>query len=213
MPRGDDLDQLISRAQGGDVRAFETLLASHLGLVRRFARAFARHEADADDLAQEALLKVYRSIKLFRYQSAFSSWLYAVVRNVFLDAVRSRRGRESELEEALEDGHTKDLAGADTPHEALARSQERDRLWAALRQVPEEFRTALVLFDIEGCSYDELAAVENVPVGTVKSRLSRGRAHLRRLLGEQETSGAAESSPAAGTSSAAAPSNPSRRGS
>ena len=90
MPRGDDLDALIARAQDGDVRAFEELLASHLPQVRRFARAFAVSEPDADDLAQEALIKAYKSLRLFRYQSAFSSWLYAIVRNAFLDAARSR---------------------------------------------------------------------------------------------------------------------------
>jgi len=82
---GEDLDALIKRAQEGDVRAFEALLAGHLPRVRRFARAFSSSDTDADDLAQEALLKVYRSLKLFRYQAAFSTWLYAVVRNVFLD--------------------------------------------------------------------------------------------------------------------------------
>src|SRR5262249_26210519 len=87
--------------------------------------------------------------------------------------------------------------------EALVREEERQRLWNALRQVPEEFRTALVLFDIEGHTYDELAAIEGVPVGTVKSRLFRGRALLRKLLGEPEeeesgTSAANVSSKASG---------------
>jgi RNA polymerase sigma-70 factor (ECF subfamily) len=183
VPSGRDLDALIARAQGGDVRAFEALLAGQLPQVRRFARAFARSDTDADDLAQEALLKVYRSLRLFRYQSAFSTWLYAVVRNVFLDAARSRAHRARE--DPLRAEHS-EVAGAAPPDERLHREQERRRLWDALRQVPEEFRSALVLFDIEGHSYDEVAAIEEVPVGTIKSRLSRGRAHLRRLLGEPE---------------------------
>jgi len=184
VPRGDDLDALIARAQDGDVRAFESLLTAHLPQVRRFARAFASSEADADDLAQEALLKVYKSVRLFKYQSAFSSWLYAVVRNVFLDAARSRRGRERAVEEPLEPSHTSGLSSSGAPDEELVSAQERERLWSALRRVGPEFRTALVLFDLEGCSYDEVAAIEGVPVGTVKSRLSRGRAQLRSLLGE-----------------------------
>lgn len=186
VPSGADIDLLIEQAQDGDVHAFEKLLAEHLPRVRRFARGFAGSDSDADDLAQEALIKVYKSLRLFRYQSAFSTWLYAVVRNVFLDATKSRAGRERSREESLQPGHTRDLAGGAPADERLDREEERERLWQALRQVPPEFRTALVLFDIEGRTYDEVAAIENVPVGTVKSRLSRGRSHLRRLLGERE---------------------------
>ena len=202
MPRGDELDALIGRAQQGDVRAFEELLEGHLGLVRRFARAFAPEQADADDLAQEALIKVHKSLRLFRYQSAFSSWLYAVVRSVFLDSVRSRRGRERTLEEPLKPGGATELPGGDRPDEGWDREEERKRLWRALRQISVEFRGALVLFDIEGCTYDEVAAIEGVPVGTVKSRLSRGRAQLKELLGEAE-----EAVPAAEGTSRAAPSS------
>ncbi len=181
----EDLDALVTRAQEGDVRAFEKLIASHLGEVRRFARAFARCETDADDLAQEALIKTYKSIRTFRYQSAFSTWLYAVVRSVFLDYVKSRAGRERLRAVSLVPEHTRYLAGGVVADEALAHEEERERVWLALRQVPVEFRTALVLFDIEGRSYDEIASIERIPVGTVRSRLSRGRAHLKRLLGEE----------------------------
>jgi RNA polymerase sigma-70 factor (ECF subfamily) len=83
----EELDALVARAQEGDVRAFEALVAAHLPQVRRFARAFASEGADADDLAQEALLRVYRNLRSFRYQAAFSSWLYALVRNTFLVSV------------------------------------------------------------------------------------------------------------------------------
>jgi RNA polymerase sigma-70 factor (ECF subfamily) len=212
VARGEDIDLLIEKAQDGDVRAFETLLAGHLPTVRRFALGFAASPADADDLAQEALLKVYKSLRLFRYQSAFSTWLYAVVRNVFLDATKSRAGKERSMEESLAPGHTRDLAGGDPADERLDREEERERLWRALREVPAEFRTALVLFDIEGKTYDEVAAIENVPVGTVKSRLSRGRSHLRRLLGEAEETEGSDTPAEPGTSTVVPSSNFTRRG-
>jgi RNA polymerase sigma-70 factor (ECF subfamily) len=193
---GEDLDALIKRAQEGDVRAFEALLAGHLPRVRRFARAFSNSDTDADDLAQEALLKVYRSLKLFRYQAAFSTWLYAVVRNVFLDGARSRSRRDRRREDPLEPEHGQVAGETTAADERIGREQERRRLWRALRQVPEEYRSAMVLFDIEGHSYDEVAAIEGVPVGTVKSRLSRGRAHLRRILGEPEDEPGTEEEPA-----------------
>jgi len=187
------LDELVERAQAGDVRAFEALVEGQLPRIRRYARAWAAAEHDADDLAQEALVRVYRSLRSFRWQSAFSTWLFAVVRSAFLDAAKGRAGTRRALEEPLQDHHG-DLEGGHRPDEALDAAEDRRRVWSALREVPAEFRSAVVLFDIEGLTYDEVASIEGVPVGTVKSRLSRGRAHLRRLLGpgaEEAPSGAA----------------------
>jgi RNA polymerase sigma-70 factor (ECF subfamily) len=187
----EEVEELVRRAQAGDVRAFETLVAAHLPLVRRFARAFSRNDDEASDLAQEALVKVYRSIRSYRFQSAFSTWLYAIVRNVFLDGARSRIGKERAAEQALEPRHIEGQPVTDVDVDALRadhrleREEERRRVWAALEVVPPEFRATLVLFDIEGLSYDEVAAIERVPLGTVKSRLSRGRNHLRRVLESQ----------------------------
>ena len=184
MPDGGQLEALIGRAQQGDVRAFEQLIAAQLPQIRRYALAFARSEADAADLAQEALVKAYTSVRAFRFQSSFSSWLYAIVHNVFLDHVRSRRGKERALEEPLDPARHERGSEAPAADEQLAREEERRRLWAAIRQVPVDLRSALVLFDIEGHSYDEIAAIEGVPVGTVKSRLFRGREALRKVLGQ-----------------------------
>ena len=212
MQRGEELDALIAKAQAGDVRAFEALLAGHLPLLRRYARGFARSAAEADDLTQDALLKVYKSLRLFRYQSAFSSWVYAIVRNVVLDAARSRRGKESAQEEALQPSHLRGLPSGDRPDDELDRARERERLWRALRQVPIEYRSALLLFDLEGCSYDEIAAIEGIRVGTVKSRLSRGRAALRALLAEPGEPAPAADPAEAGTLAATSSSNGPRSG-
>jgi RNA polymerase sigma-70 factor (ECF subfamily) len=182
LAENDPLRALIAEAQDGNVRAFELLISAHLPQVRRFARAFAASDADVDDLTQEALVKVYKSLRSFRFQAGFKTWLYAVVRNVFFDAARSRAGRERSLEEPLETDHTQAPSGTEPADEGLAREEERQRLWRALRQLPPEFRTAVVLFDVEGHSYEEVAAIEDVPMGTIKSRLSRGRALLRTLL-------------------------------
>ncbi len=187
MPDGEEIAQLVRQAQGGDIRAFEQLISAHIPQVRRFAQAFAHDEGDAADLAQEALVKVYRSIASYRFQSAFSTWLYAIIRNVFLDHARSRAGKERSLELPFDIKHVEGTRPADADDMARAdvqieRHQERRRVWNALGQVQTEFRTTLVLFDIEGLTYEEVAAIESVPLGTVKSRLSRGREQLRRLL-------------------------------
>lgn len=187
MADGDEISRLVLRAQKGDIRAFEELVGAHIAQVRRFAQAFARDDSDAADLAQDALVKVYRSIGSYRFQSAFSTWLYAIIRNVFLDGARSRAGKERALELPFDVRHiditrpsaAEDMARADAQ---IEREQERQRVWRALAEVQAEFRATLVLFDIEGLTYEEVAAIEGVPLGTVKSRLSRGREQLRRLL-------------------------------
>jgi len=180
-----DLEAKIAAAKDGDVRAFESVIAGHLPQVRRFARAFAPTESDADDLAQEALVKVYRSLASFRFQSAFSTWVYSVVRNAFLDFAKSRAARERLAQEPLEMEHER-IEGGASPDEGISAEHERRRLWRALRQIPAEFRSAIVLFEIEGHSCEEVASIERVAVGTVKSRLSRGRALLREALGGAE---------------------------
>jgi RNA polymerase sigma-70 factor, ECF subfamily len=173
---------LLERAKQGDLRAFEQLLAEHVPRVRRFARAMSRNDADADDLAQEALLKAYLALRSYRFQAAFSTWLYRVVRNAFLDHARAAGTRHGAHNRTL--GAEDELAAdpAPAPDDLLARDQLRAQVWDALRDLPLEFRTALVLFDLEGLSHEEVAAVEGVALGTVKSRLSRGRAQLRALL-------------------------------
>ncbi|HSZ83016.1 MAG TPA: sigma-70 family RNA polymerase sigma factor [Polyangia bacterium] len=185
--KSEDVEELARRAQQGDVAAFERLIAEHIPLVRRFARAFTRSHEAAADLAQDALLKVYRSIGGYRFQSSFSTWLYAIVRNVYLDDTRSRAGRDRAAERPLEPGglDADPTADAEAPRadRRLEREELRRQVWDALGNIPSDFRSTLVLYDIEGLTYEEIAAIEHSPLGTVKSRLSRGREHLRRALG------------------------------
>jgi RNA polymerase sigma-70 factor (ECF subfamily) len=184
------VEELVRRAQQGDVAAFERLITDHLPLVRRFARAFARSHAAAADLAQDALLKVYRSIGSYRFQSSFSTWLYAIVRNVYLDETRSRAARDRAAERPLDlrAVDAEPTADADAPRadHRLEREEVRRRVWDALGAVPPEFRATLVLYELEGLTYEEIAAIERAPLGTVKSRLARGREHLRQTLGGRE---------------------------
>src|SRR6185295_11484832 len=124
----EEEEALVRAAQGGHTRAFERLIATHIPQVRRFARAFAHTDPEADDLAQEALVKVYRSIGGFRFQSSFTTWLFAVVRNTFLDIRKSRAQQERAAEEPLGPRH---LGGAveATAETALLAEERRARLW------------------------------------------------------------------------------------
>jgi RNA polymerase sigma-70 factor (ECF subfamily) len=180
-------DELIRRAQDGDVHAFEMLVEAQIPRLRRFARSFAHNDADADDLAQEALIKVYRSLRSYRFESAFTTWLYRVTKNCFMDAQRAAdsRARATDRLSASAPPQTP----VDRPDELLRKAEERQRLWAAIARVPPEFRTAIVLCDVEGFGIGEVAQIEKIPEGTVKSRLHRGRAQLARLLQDPATAG------------------------
>lgn len=136
---------------------------------------------DADDIAQEALLKAFRAFATFDGRSSLSTWLYTVARTTAIDWHRSRLGQAGQRENPLPSGHPAPLVQQD---EACSQQQECDRLWQAIQRLDARNRVPLVLFEVEGLSYDEIAALEGVPVGTIRSRLSRARAELREQLAE-----------------------------
>lgn len=181
MPSPAEPSSLIARAKQGDVRAFEQLIAEHVPRVRRFARSMCADAAEADDLAQDALLKAYQSLGSYGFQSAFSTWLFRIVRNAFIDNRRSAHAKRRAHTDVLEGDGIADET-SDTPDTGLLRDELRAQLWDALRALPIEYRSTVLLFDVEGLSQEEVAAIEGVAVGTVKSRLSRGRAQLREAL-------------------------------
>jgi RNA polymerase sigma-70 factor, ECF subfamily len=180
-----ELAGLVERAREGDVVAFEKLIGKYQSKVYTFAFAFTGSPDLAQDLAQEALVKVYRSLGSFRFQSAFSTWLYSIVKNTYLDALKSRAGRERALEEPLTDREVGALHEAASAEERLLAKESRHALLKALRQVPVAYRTVVALADVQGLGYEEIAGALEVPVGTVKSRLKRGRDALKDALFRQ----------------------------
>lgn len=173
---------LIERALQGDVSAFERLIAEHQAKVFTFAMAFSGDRERAKDLAQEALVKVYRSLGSFRFQSSFTTWLYSIVKNTYLDAIKSRAGRELELEAPLDSIDRERLVEEESAEDRLLAKESRHALLAAIRQVPVPFRAVLMLADVHGFGYGEVARALGLPLGTVKSRLKRGRDALREVL-------------------------------
>jgi RNA polymerase sigma-70 factor (ECF subfamily) len=175
-----EVSALVARAVEGDVAAFERLVAEFQGKVYGFALTFTPDRDEAADLAQEALVKVYRAIGSFRFQCAFSTWLFQIVKNTFLDAAKSRAWRERALAAPIEEGG--ELAESAMAEEGLLREEDRRALARALERVPMRYRMVVVMFDVQGFSYDEIAQILDVPVGTVKSRLKRGRDALREAI-------------------------------
>lgn len=170
--------------------AFERDVLALLPDVARFARSLARDAADADDLTQETILQAYRGYHTFRPGSDVRRWLFTICRNAFLrmrarDArlVETPHGEDAELEAlAAARGH----AAAERRGEAalLDRIELGPAIRAAMDALPPAFRVAVALVDVEGLSYEEAAAVEAVPIGTVRSRLFRGRRLLQERLFE-----------------------------
>jgi RNA polymerase sigma-70 factor (ECF subfamily) len=172
-------DELVLRAQRGDRAALDTLLDRHADRVHALCRRVIAHPEDALDATQEALIAVARGITRFDRRSAFTTWLYRVATNAALDELRRARRRpepvdDARVERAAPEPHLDTLVG------------DRIDVDAALRTVPADFRVAVVLRDLCDLDYAEIGTVLDLPPGTVRSRISRGRALLAEALGNPE---------------------------
>jgi RNA polymerase sigma-70 factor, ECF subfamily len=180
---------LVARASRGDVEAFRQLVLEHSGLVYRVAHRMLGRE-DAQDASQEVWVRVWRYIGTFREDSAFTTWLHRITVNTCL-SLRQREARRKEREYSGDEmPYLPEPSGGDADPEAAALgSERREELKVALRQVREEHRAALVLRHMEGLSYAEIAAVLEVPDGTAKGWVSRGRAAMLIALTQEPVPG------------------------
>jgi RNA polymerase sigma-70 factor (ECF subfamily) len=173
-------DRALARAAAnGDRAALDTLLDRHADRVHALCRRVLVHPEDALDATQEALIAIARGISTFDGRSAFTTWLYRVATNAALDELRRRRRRPLPVDELPEPA-----SGASAMEDQVGARLDVD---AALEQVPEEFRVAVVLRDLCDLDYAEIAAALDIPPGTVRSRIARGRAALTELLGNRPT--------------------------
>lgn len=179
---------LLRRCQDKDKSAFEELVLKYQDKVYSTAFHLLGNEADAFDASQEAFLKAYQSIKNFRGDSSFSTWIYRIVTNVCLDELR-RRGRRRfiSIDGGDEDIPREIADEAAGPEEIALKNADRAELLRALSTLGAKHRAVLVLRDIKGLTYEEISGVLKCSVGTVKSRLFRARAALaKRFSGEGE---------------------------
>lgn len=178
---------LIQRCAAGEQSACTELVASHERMVYTLAFHLLNDRDEALDLSQEVFLRVFRTLPSFRGQSALRTWIYRIVINQARNRQRwwrrRRRADQIQLEHhVLEHGDLRAPADADSPHRALARKELAAKLWTALDALPFDQRTVVVLREIDGLSYEEIADSLDVAIGTVKSRLTRARQTLRRQL-------------------------------
>jgi RNA polymerase sigma-70 factor (ECF subfamily) len=181
-PRRDDR-QLVAAAQAGDRQALEALLSRHYDRVHAVCRRIAGSSRDADDAAQEAMIGIVRGLPRFDGRSQFSTWVYRIATNAALDELR-RRKRRPGLAVVDDEGRQPDVADP-LAERTVEASVDRLTIDAALDALPEDFRVAVVLRDVADLDYGEIAEAVGVPVGTVKSRIARGRSQLATALGNR----------------------------
>ncbi len=221
-PGPADVDErvLIERCRAGDVAAFEPLVEKYRQRVWRLAFQVLRDREEAWDCAQDAFVRAFQSLASFRGQSAFYTWLFRIAMNVATDRLRARgaqaRAFGTQPVPAEEWERTASDPGA-RPDQAAVGAEQRLRIRRALDTLPPNARTIIMLSDVEGLSYREIASVLNCPIGTVMSRLHNARKRLRSALGPMllvlvcltvALAGAAVWSPASGQAPAPAPSVP-----
>ncbi len=184
--------ELIMRSQKGDIEAFEELISLHQQQVFTMAYRFMGNYEDASDLAQEALLRAYKSIDKFRLDASFKTWIYRIVANVCCDEIRRRQRRaEVSLNEPIitEKGEIRREQGDNSrsPENIYLQKEQAEYLQQLISSLAPEYRITLVMRDIQGFSYQEIAEKLGCSLGTVKSRLSRARRVLRdRIVGREE---------------------------
>ena len=178
------MSQLLQhKAKAGDADAFIALCAPYEGLVYRHCLQMLRNSADAQDAAQEAMLRAYRNISAFRGGSGVATWLYRIAYNVCLDWLRRPAARAQSISlQALGEAGFEPADPQPTPEARYLQSSEKQRLQAAIDTLPLEQQTLINLRYGDGLSYEALASALNVETGTVKSRLNRVREKLRGLL-------------------------------
>lgn len=177
---------IVRKVLGGDANAFEKLVLEYEKNVYNIALRMTGNSEDAADMTQEAFIKAYNSLQSFRGDSKFSVWLYRIVSNVCLDFLRSKNRRPTvSLSVEDDDGEDAQLDVADesqSPELLLDRKLTRDSVRRGLDSLPPDYRQILLLREIQGLSYDEIAQALSLEVGTVKSRIFRARKRLCTFL-------------------------------
>lgn len=188
---GQDLE-LVGKAKAGNREAFKALVEKYQERVFGLAYEVVGNREDAEDIAQEAFVKAYLSLGEFRADSSFFTWLYRIVYNMSIDYRRKvmRRGGEAlELDENTAAESSQLTSKVGTPQDEFLRKEQRNHIQKALATISDEHRAVITLREIDGLSYDEIARVTGISLGTVMSRLHYARKRLQQALGHLTSNG------------------------
>lgn len=180
---------ILRRAQKGDTSAFEALVTPYENMIWRVCWHYTHHQEDAQDCAQEAMLKAWRAIGAFRQDCSLESWLYRIAASVCLDHLRKKKRTAAESADALAEEGFDIRDEAPLPDEQAASRERHQVLREGIDALPEDMRTVLILYALEKKKYEEIAEITSSAVGTVKSRLNRARQKLEEYLRQREQSG------------------------
>jgi RNA polymerase sigma-70 factor (ECF subfamily) len=176
--------EIINRCKLGDKDAWNLLVARYIGSINKFAHTFARNNEDAADITSQVLIRVYENIHTFRNNCQFSSWLYCIVRNAYVDiCVRAHHRSDVSLDDGLDidgDRVSREIPDSAPTPEARCLDRERnDMLSNIISHLPPYQRNIVMMYHVDSLTYEEIAARTGLSLGTVKSRLSRARTMLR----------------------------------
>lgn len=187
MTKAEDLG-LIERAKKGDESAFRVLLKKYERSVFTICLRMVRNREEAEDLAQEAFVKVFSMLERYNPTYAFSSWLFKITSNLCIDSLRKRRIEGVPMDEPVQGDKGVYVrqyeSGGDDPEMATIKKERAGYLMRAIDDLPPHYKLMVILRHQEGLSYEEIAATVGVPLGTVKARIHRARQMLRKLLDE-----------------------------
>lgn len=175
-------EKLLKKAQQGDADAFEQLVAPYEQKIYALCLRLLAHREDAQDAAQETMLRLYRALVSYRGEAQLGTFIYRVTANTCMDALRRRNVRACESLEALDDVGVVPVDDSPGPEETILRAEENERLSRAIDALSDEMRLPLVLREIQALSYEEVAQTLGLEMGTVKSRIHRAREKLARML-------------------------------
>jgi RNA polymerase sigma-70 factor, ECF subfamily len=176
--------ELVERHRCGDLQAFDEVYARFGEMVYNLAARLAGNREEAADLAQEVFLRIYRHLGSFGGRSTLKTWVFRIAVNHCRDRLSRHVPMMQSIDDGVEEGGVAIADPARGPEELAVAADEGRRVTAGLARLPQVFREAVVLRDLEGLSYEEIAEVLRVRVGTVRSRIARGREQLRLLLEE-----------------------------
>ena len=178
---------LVRRAKKGDFRAFDLLVIKYQAKIISISQRLVKDINIAEDMAQETFIKAYKVLDSFREESAFYTWIYRIAvntsKNYLISRDRSKENTESEMHTDFSNSIL-ELEGQDSPEDLLLADNLKDLINAELNDLPEEIRTCLTLREYEGLSYAEISNILDCPVGTVRSRIFRGREVLSQAIKE-----------------------------